>query len=250
MFEKIKEITNKKIFHLIMLIIIITIILFLAGVIILKYNVEGETNMPFKINKISIISSSEGIDKEATDTKWAFDLYQSNDVYIYIDKNKNYSKSELIKSINIENINIDANNKENIKIYKPSNQAENLIFKNLDENIVENIEYVGDVETNLTNLKISNQGGIIAFRCSNNNLAEYKSDDEIINHQELLKKCGIINDDLKFKIYFDLIINLESGKEYKTTINLDLPVDNVVESGTTSIEITNLTDFIFKRVTS
>ena len=83
MFEKIKEITNKKIFHLIMLIIIITIILFLAGVIILKYNVEGETNMPFKINKISIISSSEGIDKEATDTKWAFDLYQSNDVYIY-----------------------------------------------------------------------------------------------------------------------------------------------------------------------
>ena len=248
MFEKIKEITNKKIFHLIMLIIIITIILFLAGVIILKYNVEGETNMPFKINKISIISSSEGIDKEATDTKWAFDLYQSNDVYIYIDKNKNYSKSELIKSINIENINIDANNKENIKIYKPSSQAENLIFKNSDENIVESIEYVGDVETNLTNLKISNQGGIIAFRCSNNNLAEYKSDDEIINHQELLKKCGIINDDLKFKIYFDLIINLESGKEYKTTINLDLPVDNVVESGTTSIEITNLTDFIFKRI--
>jgi len=248
MFEKIKEITNKKIFHLIMLIIIITIILFLAGVIILKYNVEGETNMPFKINKISIISSSEGIDKEATDTKWAFDLYQSNDVYIYIDKNKNYSKSELIKSINIENINIDANNKENIKIYKPSRQAENLIFKNSDENIVESIEYVGDVETNLTNLKISNQGGIIAFRCSNNNLTEYKSDDEIINHQELLKKCGIINDDLKFKIYFDLIINLESGKEYKTTINLDLPVDNVVESGTTSIEITNLTDFIFKRI--
>ena len=248
MFEKIKEITNKKIFHLIMLIIIITIILFLAGVIILKYNVEGETNMPFKINKISIISSSEGIDKEATDTRWAFDLYQSNDVYVYIDKNKNYSKSELIKSINIENINIDANNKENIKIYKPSSQSENLIFINSDENIIDNIEYLGDIETNLTNLKISNQGGIIAFRCSNNNLAEYKSDDEIINHQELLKKCEILNDDLKFKIFFDLIIKLESGKEYKTTINLDLPVDNVVESGTTSVELTNLNEFIFKRI--
>lgn len=248
MIEKIKEITNKKSFHIVILIVIITVILFATGIIILRYNVEGETNMPFELSKISIISSSEGIDKETSDTKWAFDVYQSNDIFLYIEKNKNYSKSEAIKSINIENIKIESKNNENIKIYKPASQAVNLIFKNTEENIVENIEYLGDLETNLANLKISNQGGLIAFRCSNNNLAEYKSDDEVINHKELLKKCEIINEDLKIKLYFDLTIKLEDGKEYKTTIDLDLPIDDVVEKGTTSIEITALNNFIFKRI--
>lgn len=248
MIDKIKEITNKKTFHIIIMIVMITVILFITGIIILKYNVEGETNMPFNLSKISIVSSGEGIDKELVDTKWAFDVYQSNDIYLYIEKNKNYSKSEAIKSINIENIKIESKNSGNIKIYKPASQTENSIFKNTEENIVENIEYLGDMETNLATLKISNQGGLIAFRCSIDNLAEYKSDEEEINHHELLKKCGIINENLKMKIYFDLVIKLEEGKEYKTTINLDLPIDDVVEQGTTSTEITNLDNFIFKRV--
>lgn len=248
MIEKLKGITNKKSFHIVMLIVIITVILFITGIIILRYNVEGETNMPFNLTKISIISSSEGIDKEAVDTKWAFDVYQSNDIYLYISKNKNYSKSEVIKSVNIENINIESKNNENVKIYKPDSQEEKIIFKNKEENLVENLEYVGDIETDLKNLKISNQGGLIAFRCSNNNLAEYKSDEEEINHYELLKKSGIVNENLQMKIYFDLVIKLEDGKEYKATINLDLPIGDIVEQGTTSTEITNLDNFIFKRV--
>ena len=248
MLEKIKKITNKKSFHIVMIIVILTIILFVAGIIILRYSVEGETNMPFELSKISVISSSEGIDKDVPDTKWAFDIYQSNDIYLYISNNKNYSKSEIIKSISIENINIESENNKNIKMYRPDSQGENSIFKNTEENLVENIEYLGDLETNLANLKISNQGGIIAFRCSNDSVAEYKSDDEEINHQELLKKCGILEQNLKFKIYFDLVIKLEEGKEYKTTIDLDLPIDGVVANGTTSKEYMNLTNFIFKRI--
>ena len=60
--------------------------------------------MPFKLSKISLISSQEGIDKQATDTKWAFDVSQNNDVYIYIEKNNSYSKTEAIKSVKIENV--------------------------------------------------------------------------------------------------------------------------------------------------
>ena len=37
------------------------------------------------------------------------------------------------------------------------------------------------------------------------------------------------------------------GKEYKTTISLDIPVEGVVEKGTASKEITNLDDIVFKR---
>ena len=101
MLNKIRGITSKKYFHISMLIIMLAVILFIVGIIILRYSVEGETNMPFELSKISIISSAEGIDKEAVDTKWAFDIYQSNDIFLYIDKNDNYGKTEIIKSVTI-----------------------------------------------------------------------------------------------------------------------------------------------------
>lgn len=246
--EKLRNLTNKRSFHLVMIIVIISIILFSVGIIVLRYNVEGETNMPFTLTKISIISSSEGIDKESTDTKWAFDLYQSNDIYLYIDKNDNYNKTEAINNIVIDNFNIEAENKENIKIYKPDNKEEKLIFKNIDENVVDKIEYKGDMESSLKDLTISNQGGLMAFRCSNNNIAEYKSNDEEINHHELLKKAGITNEQLKTNLKFDLTIRLEDGKEFRTTVNIELPIGNLVDEGTTSTEITDLSKYIFKRI--
>ncbi len=248
MVGKLRNLTSKKYFHIVMIIVIIFIILFAVGMIILKYNVEGETNMPFVLSKISIISSSEGIDKETTDTKWAFDVYQSNDVFLYMDKNEGYGKTEAIQSIEINNIQIEGKQKENIKIYKPDEKEEKLIFKNKEENIVQSIKYTGDMESNLKQCKISNQGGIVAFRCSNNNLAVYTSNEEAINHHELLKKAGIVQEDLKTKITFDMIIRLEGGREYKSTIDLDFPIKNVIEEGTTSVEITDLKNFIFKRV--
>ena len=178
MLERIKRITETKAFHICMFIVMITVILFVVGMLVLRYNVEGETNMPFKITKIAIISSQEGIDDGQADTRWSFDVHQANDIYIYLDKNDQYDKTEIIKSIDVDNFNVEAKNKENIKIYKPDTEEEKVIFKYKDENIVENLEYVGDVESDLKNLKVSNQGGIIAFRCSNNNVAKYKSDEE------------------------------------------------------------------------
>ena len=184
------------------MIVIVFVILFVLGIIVLKYNVEGETNMPFVLSKISVISSSEGIDKEAVDSKWAFDIYQSNDVFLYIEKNEQYGRTEAIKSVVIDNIQIDSNRKENIKIYKPDSQEEKMIFRNKEENVVQSIEYTGSMESILKQLKISNQGGLIAFRCSNDNLAEYISNDEEIKHTELLKKAGIKQEDLKTKINY------------------------------------------------
>ena len=99
----------------------------------------------------------------------------------------------------------------------------------------------------LKNLKISNQEGIVAFRCANNKIGEYFSDEEIINHNELLKKAKISEDILQIKLSFDLTMLLESGREYKANIILDLPNSGVVEKGTSSKEITDLKDIIFKR---
>lgn len=78
---------NKKIFHVISLITIVFVIIFIAGILILKYQVEGESNMPFKITKISIIESVEGVEQENSAEKWNFNVNENNDIYIYIEKN-------------------------------------------------------------------------------------------------------------------------------------------------------------------
>lgn len=240
MIRNIKDLINKKYFRRVMVTTIIAIILFAIGMFILKYNIEGETNIPFTISKIAIISSGEGIDKETTDTKWAFDVYQSNDVFLYLDKNDSYGKTEIIKNVKIDNIQINAERKDNIKIYKPEEKEENVIFKNKEENIVQNLEYLGEIQSNLKQMKISNQGGIIAFRCSNNNLKQFVTNDEEINHEELLKKAEVKKEELDIKITFDLALQLEAGKKYKTTVNLELPLEDVIEKGIASKEITEL----------
>lgn len=246
--EKIKYLVGKKSFHICMIIVIIVIILFSLGLIILKYNVEGETNMPFKLTKIRLISSSEGIDKESGENKWAFDINQNNDIYLYIEKDNNYTKQEAIKSIMIDNINVQKEKPVgNINFYKPNISDTGGIFSNTSENLVQSIEYTGAMESDPKSLKISNQGGLVVFRYANDKLAEYVSNDEEINHGELLKKAGMTEEDLEGRITFDLTIKIESGKEYKANLSFDMPVEDILEKGTAAKEITDLKDIIFKR---
>ena len=54
-------------------------------------------------------------------------------------------------------------------------------------------------------------------------------------------------DELKATITFDLTIKTESGKEYKSNLSFDMPVEGVVENGTAAKEITDLSNIIFKR---
>ena len=249
MLDKIKRFTKTKMFHLCMVIVIIAVILFAVGIIALRYAVEGETNMPFELSKITVISSSEGKDKVVEASKWAFDINQNNDIYLYIEKNDNSNKQEIIKEIEINNINVEKNTeKGEIKIYKPTTAEEATIFSNKEENEIQSIIYTGDLQSDLKQQKVSNQGGIIAFRYGLNNVSEYLSQEEEINHSELLKKSNVTEEDLKAKLIFDIIIRLESGKEYKASISLDVPVEGIIEKGTTSIEKTDLSDVVFKRI--
>jgi hypothetical protein len=228
--------------------IIIVAILFVLGVVTLKYNVEGEKNMPFKLSKITVISSQEGIDKENNEYRWAFDVSQTNDIYFYIEKNQNYDKQETIESVTIDNIQIQKDGEKGIgNIYKPNSQEDGKIFENTEENKVSEVTYTGDMESILSQLKINNQGGVIAFRFSNDQVAEILSNDEEINHHEFLKKAGIQESELNATLSFDMTIKIQSGKEYKANILLELPVNGVVEQGTSSFEKTDMIDVIFKR---
>lgn len=226
------------------------LILFVVGLLSLKYNVEGEVNLPFDLSKISVISSVEGSNVEDATNKWNLAVSQNNDIYLYIKKNENYEETEIIKSVELNNFNIQQSSQiGEIKLIKPDSTVENVIFSNSSENEVDKIEYTGDMDSSIKDLKISNQGGLVVFRYAINNIGNYISnEDEEINHSELLKKLSINNDDLKFKVTFDIIINLNSGKIYKSNIELELPIDDVVNQGIQSKEYTDLDNIVFKRM--
>ena len=250
MLEKIKNITEKKSFHLIVITIIMVILFFILGVTILDYNENGESNMPFNISKISIISTSEGIDKTSEGNKWAFDINQNNDIFIYIKKNDGYGKTETIKSVVLDNFQVSKQSeKGEMKIFKPDPTSQVQIFTNKEENVQNSLEYSAGTESNFKNLQISNQGDKLAFRYSNSNVASYESnEEEEINHSELLKKAGVTLEDLKGTLNFDITINLDSGKIFKATVKLDLPVGDIIENASQSQEITNFEDVVFKRI--
>lgn len=211
--EKIKQIIDTKQFHICMVILIIVAILCTVGLITLKYNVEGENNLPFELSKITVISTIEGNDNEDANNKWNLTVNQNNDIYLYIKKNENYKTTEAIQSITLNNFNQEQTAKiGERKIYKPDANIESVIFKNAEENNTQKIEYNGALDSSIKELKISNQGGLVVFRYALDNIANYVSNDDAeINHDELLKKLNINNDDLKEKISFDVILKLESG---------------------------------------
>ena len=248
--EKINKIVSSKNFHVYVVTVIILFIIFVALVISLKYTVEGEKDLPFDLFKISAISSVEGQNVQDEEHKWNLSVSQNNDIYLYIKKNDNYKDTEVIKSIEVENIKATRTGKKGIeKIYKPDSSLQNSFFSATSENEVDKVEYIGDLSSDIKNLKISNQGGLVVFRYALNELGNYISDDDVeINHNDLLKKIDIKNEDIQLKLSFDLIINLDSDKSYKSTVELDLPVGNVIDEGVQSMEYTDLSNIVFKRL--
>ena len=63
----------------------------------------------------------------------------------------------------------------------------------------------------------------------------------------MLSKIGIIEEDLSATLSFNIEIILTNGKAFKTTADITIPVDGIVENGTTSLEIKN-PDMVFKRM--
>ena len=71
---------NKKLMHLSIIIVMIVAIIFTALIIVLKYGYSGETNMPFEITKISVISTVGAQDVDNKSTNWNLQVSQDNDI--------------------------------------------------------------------------------------------------------------------------------------------------------------------------
>lgn len=246
---KISELKGKKIVHICVILGIIVLILIIAGIIMLRYQVEGETNLPFELSKMIVVSTAESNEIEAaTDTKWNFSVNQYNDIYLEIQKNDEYTKNTNIKNITFENFVIEKNSgAENIKLYRANSEGK--VVEDEAHLVGNSLTYKGEKETNLDELKISNQGSIILLRSVNQNVCEVRSNDEEIVHDgTLLAKGNANSEDLNYKLSFDIIIETSRNIKYKGTITIDLPTGDVQTQGKTQLEKTDFSDVIFKRM--
>ena len=230
-------------------VIIFSIIILLIMAIMVRYEVEGDKNMPFNLSKIIIVSTAEGQETEG-EKKWNFNIFQNSDVYIYIDKNENYwGEDKSISSVTIENINVvKAPNKGEIQAFMP-NSLEGRLFNYSEEYIVnEKLEFRGAESSNPQTLEIGRNGGSVLISFSNTGLGMYSSDeDEEITHDgTLLNRIEVSNEDITFEISFDLVISV-NGSTYRGNISLQLPCGDIIENGTANIEKTDMSDVIFKR---
>lgn len=143
----------KNAIHISIIALILIAIAFTALMIILRYGEDGETNMPFKISKIIMTCITDGEDVEDKKNRWNKDISQNTDIYIYIEKNQEYKKTETIENITIKNMSVAATpEKGKISFFRPSNN-ENLVFENKDEYKLQEIVFEGDMETKTRELE-------------------------------------------------------------------------------------------------
>lgn len=229
---------------------ILLIIIMIVLIIVIQYQIEGEKNMPYKLSKITIISTAEGEQNKNSEenSRWNLSVNQSNDIYFFIDKNS--SKDEIIDSVTISNVQITSQPiKGQIKTFMP-NSTEGRPFVYKDEYIIEDkLEYQGGKSTNPATLEIGNQGGYALIRFANMGVGEFTSneDSEIKHDGTLISKVGTTEEEIKFTVNFDLTIKVAEIK-YRANITLNLPCDNICEKGRTTQEITDLNNVVFKRV--
>lgn len=241
---------KKRIVHICIIAFIIVMLMLVAGWFMLKYSVEGETNLPFNLKEIDIISTAESNIKQDEEEKWHAGILQKNDIFLVLEKNENYKKTDTIKEINIENFQITKANEEHIiTIYRPETASFDYSYKD-EYKVDEKIEIKGAQDSNMEILTINNQGGTIGFSITEENLGEYNFsiNEKVPSDGKLLAKAGLKTQDISFKVSFDLIIETGNGNKFKTNITLELPTGNILEEGVSTSEDTSLEDIIFKRI--
>ena len=230
----------------VLMVVIIVVIL-----IIIQYQIEGEKNMPYQLSKITIISTAEGeqnTENPEESSKWNLSVNQNNDVYFFIDKNTD--KDELLDSVTIDNINVTKQPAKGVvKVFMP-NSLEGRTFTYDASYLVENgLEYKGGKTSNPKTLEICNQGGSAVIRFANTNVGNFVSNDdtEVQHNGTLLTKIGTTEEETKFQVNFDFIIQANKIK-YKTNITLSLPCEKLLTKGTSNKEITDMSEIVFKRI--
>ncbi len=210
--------------------------------------------MPYTLSKITIISTAEGEQNALNDdddtAKWDLTINQNNDVYLFIDKDENATKDAVIEALTIQNIEVTKYpEKGEIKVFMPSSLDGRTFAYDSEFLVTEKLEYKGAAVSNPKTLEIGSQGGYAIIRFSNTNIGSYTSneDEEIVHNGTLLTKIGVAQEQIQAKVKFDLILQISEIK-YKASITINIPCDGICEEGTTTTEVADASQFVFKRI--
>lgn len=249
--EEINDRLRKKTITTVFILSLLLVIIFLVFIWI-KYEVEGTKGLSFEIEEILTISTADGKRIENKDNKSTTDIFevsQVNDVYIKI-KEKDISNIDLnLKKISITNFILEESPKKGeIIILEPTGNMPELFINSTKNYIDSTIEYKGSNIDNLEKLETSENGGTVVFRIENK-LGSYavKKDEVLIYDSTLLKKYTTDIEDINFKISFDLVIELENGLKFATTIKLNKPSEEVFKENKTII-IEDISETGFKKI--
>ena len=241
--------SKKRIIHIYAIIFVVIVIVLFACALMFKYHVEGEKNLPFNLKKINIISTAESAINKDEEEMWHAKILQKNDIFFVIEKNSNYKKDETIKKISFENFKVQKSNEDMVvSMYRPTTSVDKYTYS--EEYKIENLlEYKGGMNTNTEVLQINNQGGLIGFSVTSDNIGEYtfKEKEILPSDGRLLAKANVNSDNIKFEISFDIVIETNENHRFKTNMKIDLPTGNILEEGVGTLEDTDLEDIIFKR---
>ena len=240
-----KELIKKSIF-----LVFVAIMILMAVLIGLRYEVEGEKRLPYKLSKILLVSTVDGKANEDSENLWNIDVTQTNDIFIYIDSDG--ITKETIKEISLENFNlVKAPQKGSIQILRPTSDLDNLYSNSVQNYLNDKIEYQGAKLDDMKSLEVSNNGGVVGFRLALNELGKFISNDEtveVIYDGRLLSNLGVSLEEIKLTLNFDIIITTNENISYKGTLSLDMPTDEIIEKGASKIEVTDFSDIVFKRI--
>ena len=64
----------------------------------------------------------------------------------------------------------------------------------------------------------------------------------------MISKLGMNDEQVKSKISFDLIIELDDGKKYSGNVEINFDCNGLIENGKSQTEITDFSNIIFKRI--
>lgn len=235
----------KKCLFLLLIIISLIVVFFIMK----KYDAEGEKVLPYSIEKILVVSTVNGNVVDDPQNMWNVGVTQINDIYIYINKTL-LDGDAVIKEIKLDNFTLNkAPQKGKVKLLRPTGELSNLYTYSEQDYFNSEIVYTGDKIDDMKSLEISNNGGMLGFRLSLEDLGEYVSNDaqEITYDGKLLSNLGINIEQIKFNVSFDITITTSDDISFKGNLKLDLPIDTVIEEGSSNKEITNFDDVIFKR---
>lgn len=231
-------------------IVILLIISIIITLIMYKYHVEGETNLPFNVTEFFIISTAQTTETVIDEEQYKSAIIQKNDIYLTVTKNDKYKKDAIIKKISFNDFKIlETNGKGETNIYRPAMSDKKYDYT--EEYIVtDGFEYIGDIASDTKGeiLKIGNQGGTINFSIATLNLGilEYPKDEELEADGRLLNRIKILQEDIEKEIAFSMTIELESGLKFKSNIKIKIPTGDILTEGV-STEKFDLKKLVFKR---